>query len=92
MGLAAALSEKPEPKRNLLCKVARLRGTLDGDDLAAFEQALTQVASQSRAARMGRSSGFSASWLAKVLTDNGHPVTSGVIQRHIRQECSCGTL
>lgn len=92
MGLAAALSQTPEPKRNLLCKVARIRDSLDGDDLAAFEQALAQVASQSRAVRMGRSSGFNASWLSQVLTDNGHPVTPGVVQRHIRQECSCGTL
>jgi hypothetical protein len=92
MGLAAALSETPEPKRNLLCKVAKLRETLDGDDLAAFEQALTQVAGQSRAARMGRMSGFNASWLANVLTENGYPVTDGVIQRHLRQECSCGTV
>lgn len=92
MGLAQALQQIPEARPNMLCRIARLREQLDGDDLAAFNTALEAVYSQPRAARMGRQHGATATWLARVLTDNGFDITDGIIQRHVRGECSCGTL
>jgi|DEB0MinimDraft_10_1074344.scaffolds.fasta_scaffold33609_4 FAD synthase len=92
MGLAEALSEIPEARPNLRCKIARLRDELDSNDVAAFNQALEAVYSQPRSVRMGRQHGATATWLAKTLTANGYPITDGTIQRHIRGECSCGTL
>lgn len=92
MGLAQALEQIPEAQPNLRCRIARLRDELSGDDLAAFNAALEAVYTQPRAARMGRKHGATATWLANVLTDNGHPITDGTIQRHIRGECSCGSI
>jgi hypothetical protein len=89
MGLAQALQDIPEPKPNLRCKIALLRSELSGDDLAAFETALEAVASMPREARMGRTNGATATWLANVLTANGYPVKDGTIQRHLRKDCSC---
>ena len=89
MGLAQALQDIPEPRPNLRCKIALLRSELEGDDLAAFETALEAVASLPRAARMGRTNGATATWLANILTDNGYPISDGTIQRHLRKDCSC---
>jgi hypothetical protein len=92
MGLATALSQVPEARPNMPCRIFRLREQLDGDDLAAFNTALEAVYSQPRAARMGRQHGATATWLARVLTENGFEITDGIIQRHVRGECSCGSL
>lgn len=92
MGLAEALSDIPEATPNLRCRIKKLRDELAGKDLDAFNSALEMVYSQPRAARMGRQHGATATWLAKTLTANGYPITDGTIQRHIRGECSCGTL
>ena len=92
MGLAQALTEIPEAKPNLRCRIARLREQLSGKDLDAFNTALEAVYAQPRASRMGRKHGATATWLAHVLTENGYTITDSTIQRHIRGECSCGTL
>ena len=92
MGLAQALTEIPEAQPSARCKVARLREQLTGDDLAALNSALEAVYNAPRSARMGGKNGATATWLAKVLSDNGYPITDGTIQRHIRGECSCGII
>jgi len=92
MGIADALSEIPAAKQNTRCGIAKLRDELDGKDLAAFNQALEMVYSQPRSVRQGRQHGATATWLAETLTSNGYRMTDGMIQRHIRGECSCGTL
>ena len=89
MGLAQALQDIPEPRPNLRCQIALLRSELEGADLTAFEKALEVVGSLPREARMGRTNGATATWLANTLTENGYPIKDGTIQRHLRKACSC---
>lgn len=93
MGLAEALKQVPDNKpTGPLCGVATLREKLSGKDLDAFNSAIELVYSQPRAVRSKRQHGATAVWLAETLTDNGHPIHKGVLQRHIRGACSCGII
>ena len=92
MGLAAALSQVPEPEVNNKCGVRIIRESIFGDDLVAFNNALELVWSQPRGARSGRSTGATTKWLAQVLNDNGHQITAHTLQRHLRGECACGII
>lgn len=92
MGLVEALSQIPETKPNIPCRVVALREVLTGDDLAAFNHALELVYSQPRSARSSGSHGATAKWLADTLTENGYETTAKSLTRHLRGECRCGVI
>jgi len=78
VSLAAAFKEHElaaTPRRE--CGVVVILKTLTDNDSAAVQEALDNP----------RLTGTS---IARVLSDAGHPVSANTVNRHRRQDCSCG--
>lgn len=79
MSLADALNatDRPRLAHGPRCSIAAILAKLDGKDQAALLTALGDPEVQ-------------GSWLARVLTDQGHRVNGNTVNRHRRRDCSCG--
>lgn len=74
MSLREALAALTTDERNR-CRVGNIRTTLDEDDLAALDAALT--------------ADIPAKSLAAALTAEGHQVGATTVNSHRRGECRC---
>ena len=68
------------------CLLARVREGLSDEERDALDRALERVRHDPN---NGQRKVYSTSWLASVLTSQGHALSSATIQRHLRQSCSC---
>jgi hypothetical protein len=57
------------------CKLGRILADLPAEDFDAINN--------------GLSNGLTPAAVARILTDNGHPVSEKVAQRHARSICAC---
>lgn len=90
MGLADDL-RKP-PSRPNSCWAARLRSELVGEELEAFEEAVKLVVANKGDSYRPSKGGATQAWLARVLTDNGHPIGYRGVSTHFKGQCACGSV
>lgn len=92
MGLAQALQQVPEGKKpGPFCGIQKLRQTLTGEDLEALNAAIDLVHSKANGS-INNTHGATGVWLANTLTEHGYPIGRKTVQRHLREECSCGVV
>lgn len=92
MGLAEQLRQVPAGEPHVKCSVRLLRESLEGEDLAVFDQTLSEIAAKQGCDRRNGQTGMTVAWLVRVLTDNGHKMSKSVVYRHIKGQCTCGTF
>jgi hypothetical protein len=75
------LDDLEHKRRNKTCTFAKTLAKLtDKEQARIAEIGASIVADEGE---------YSASWLAKQLTANGHPANHQAVMRHIRNECCC---
>lgn len=90
--LADALRDTPDDRATsgYRCAIERIRLQMNDETRALLNQRIEEVRARREIIAHGRSGGINASWLARVLTDNGFPVSSLTMQKHIAKRCRCG--
>lgn len=92
MNLADALHEEPGATPRAWCRVGLLRSQLDERDNAALTEAFNKIDSVDPNARKAGLSPYTLQWLRNILINNGHPIGSQSLRRHMKGECACGNL
>ena len=90
--LADALRNTPDDSvtSGSKCAVERIREQMNEETRALLNQRIEDVRARRQIIAHGRTGGVNASWLARVLTDNGYPVSALTVQKHIGKRCRCG--
>lgn len=68
------------------CRYTREMLKTTPEEQEALDRAIELVRADSN---LGKSKTYSASWLTKVMKQNGYNVSLSTIQRHINKECCC---
>ena len=68
------------------CKFTRAKQKAAPEEQEALDRAVDLIRSDNG---LGKSKAYSASWLTKVMKQNGYNVSISTIQRHINKECCC---
>lgn len=84
MGLLDALTT--DPVAPTTCLLRDIFGSLSKEEQAALSEAIEKVRTDERP---GRNKVYSHTWLSKILSDNGYPVSRSTIARHINGDCGC---
>lgn len=92
MGLAEQLRHPPAGENHAKCSVRLLRESLESEDLAVLDDTMAQIASVDGSRRRNGQTGMTVVWLVKVLTENGHKMSTSVMNRHLNGECTCGSF
>lgn len=92
MGLAEQLRHPPAGENHAKCSVRLLRESLKSEDLAVLDDTMAQIASVDGSRRRNGQTGMTVVWLVKVLTENGHKMSTSVMNRHLNGECTCGSF
>lgn len=94
MGKNQLLSDLASPevpsKRGYPCGVDRVMSSLPDDERAAVQEKIDELRNERQLVGSKARTTITAKWLAEVLTRNGHPVSSLVMQTHVRKSCACG--
>lgn len=87
MGLADDLRKPPANVSQ--CCIARARRHFEGEDLKMLNETIEQIANRDPDCRDG---GPNQTWFARVLSDNGFPITGKGVSNHFRKACACGVI
>lgn len=68
------------------CKYTRAKQKTSEEEQEALDRAVDLVRADNG---LGKSKTYSASWLTKVMRQNGYNVSLSTIQRHVNKECCC---
>lgn len=68
------------------CKFTRAKEKTTAEEQEALDRAVDLIRGDNG---LGKSKTYSASWLTKVMKQNGYNVSISTIQRHINKECCC---
>lgn len=85
--LVARLGAPPKPHANKCSVGQMLKDMLEGDR-DAVQNALEMVRESIKSGK-GLTNGYTATWLAGILKDEGYKVSERMIRRHIHGDCSC---
>ena len=90
--LANALSETPDDKctSGYACSIDRIRMAVTEETRALIDQRIDEIRTRREYMAPKRTGGVNCSWLARVLTDNGFPISALVVQNHVGRRCRCG--
>lgn len=84
--LLAALQSRERSDLATPCGYTRLKDRMSEDERTAVEAAFNKVIEDSGS---GRAKVYSFTWLAGVLSDHGHSISSSTLARHARGNCGC---
>lgn len=68
------------------CKFTRAKQATSAEEQEALDRAIDLIRQDNG---LGKSKTYSASWLTKVMKQNGYKVSISTIQRHVNKECCC---
>jgi hypothetical protein len=68
------------------CKFTRAKEKTTAEEQEALDRAVDLIRGDNG---LGKSKTYSASWLTKVMKQNGYNVSISTIQRHVNKECCC---
>lgn len=80
------LTERDPAEVSKPCGFSRLKEAVAPEEAEAIEAALERVRLDTR---VGRAKVYSYEWLATVLKDHGHTISSSTIARHALRRCCC---
>lgn len=91
--LADALRNTPDdtPTAGFRCGVERIRNHMNDETRALFDQRVAEIRARREVVLAGRTGGVNCSWLARVLNENGYPISALTVQKHVSKRCRCGT-
>lgn len=81
MGLLENLNQGPSPRRKAKCRARIVLDSLGKSEAQRVVEILESISTGE-----GR---YTASWLAKELTNSGHQINHQTLLRHGRKECCC---
>lgn len=87
-GLSSALSDGPSSPYANRCSIGSFIRSLDDADAQAMQDALHKVAEALRT-KTSQSSGYTTSWIRKVVAEFGVNLSERMLRRHCAGECSC---
>jgi hypothetical protein len=82
-----ALQKSSRGRPGFPCSVKSLLLSMPDNHRAAVQLELDDIV---RSRETGSIARHSCESLARVLTDNGHPIRGAVIQHHVAGRCTCG--
>ena len=88
MGIAEDVAKQKAVSKSALCKLGQVIAALDeGEDRTALQYAVARARSEASLPQNQRV--FTASFVHRLLTDNGYPVGVTTVKDHLSRKCAC---